>query len=575
MSGARWTAGLAVSALIHAAGFGGLLLAVRPDEVEDQPVPPSELDVQAYQLDRTSAREAEPEAEAASESDAQGAPVDAGAIPQSRARLATAQAESMSAKRPTANRVAATRDQAAQIPAAPPPAAQLAPAPMAGSPLAPAPSVSSELSPAETAPARLTQAEALAQPVQQQVALARPVEAASAEPAVLRAGATQAAAITAVAAPASALRPATSAAVALPTATPPPLAVPAVAPPPSALPEAAVVPAALSEAVPSGQNLPANAPEAPSVAPSVPDAAALPDRPANPQPLQQAVADAAPAPPAIPQAQSVKATLAFPGGDGDVDPASLAAFQSFMRPGDVTAEGDPLRDGVSALLAQVPCSRLQVAFDPDTATLRINGHIPENDLRAPVLAALQAQMGEDILVSDNILILPRPQCGSLAGIGDVGLPQSNDQSTNPLLIGADTHARVLDFVKDDRLWFEITAPDYDAYVYVDFFDAGGNVLHLAPNDQVPLALATRDSALRVGTQTDADTGLKILIGPPYGQEIAVAFAASEPLYDGLRPLIEPAAPYLEFLKSRVAARRAEHPDFKGEWVYFFVTTAER
>ena len=40
-------------------------------------------------------------------------------------------------------------------------------------------------------------------------------------------------------------------------------------------------------------------------------------------------------------------------------------------------------------------------------------------------------------------------------------------------------------------------------------------------------------------------------------------------------MVEPAAPYLAFLKSRVAARRAEHADFKGEWVYFFVTTAER
>ena len=69
--------------------------------------------------------------------------------------------------------------------------------------------------------------------------------------------------------------------------------------------------------------------------------------------------------------------------------------------------------------------------------------------------------------------------------------------------------------------------------------------------------------------------MQIFIGPPYGQEIAVAFAASEPLYDGLRPLVEPAAPYLEWLKTRVTAARQANPDFKGEWVYFFVTTADR
>ena len=94
----------------------------------------------------------------------------------------------------------------------------------------------------------------------------------------------------------------------------------------------------------------------------------------------------------------------IPGGKQVVTDTSPA----FLKP------TDTLRDGVSALLAQVPCSRLQVAFDPDTATLQVRGHIPETGLRSPVLAALQEQMGADIKVSDNILILPRPQCGALA-----------------------------------------------------------------------------------------------------------------------------------------------------------------
>jgi len=53
----------------------------------------------------------------------------------------------------------------------------------------------------------------------------------------------------------------------------------------------------------------------------------------------------------------------------------------------------------------------------------------------------------------------------------------------------------------------------------------------------------------------------------------VAFATSVPLYDGLRPMVEPAAPYLAFLRDRVAQARGAHADFKGEWVYFFISTA--
>ncbi|TDE37517.1 DUF4384 domain-containing protein [Antarcticimicrobium sediminis] len=318
---------------------------------------------------------------------------------------------------------------------------------------------------------------------------------------------------------------------------------------------------AVARAADLGAILPAALPT-PSAAPEA--------RPLSPQRAQGVQAQTT-----APSAERVTATLAFQGGDGEVDPVSLAAFQSFVRPDAAGAQTQALRDGVAGLLSGVPCGRLQVGFDPETATLQVNGHIPEDDMRAPVLAALRAQMGADIAVSDNILILPRPQCGALSGIATVGLAQSTDQITNPLLIGAGTQARVFSYVGGDPLSFDLTAPDYAAWVYVDYFDADGQVLHLVPNDHVPPRLAEAKSALRVGARTEGDDGLRLLIGPPYGREIAVAFAASAPLYEGLRPLSEPAAPYLDWLKSRVAEARARDPGFKGEWVYFFVRTSEK
>ncbi|WP_170755836.1 DUF4384 domain-containing protein [Ruegeria lacuscaerulensis] len=262
-------------------------------------------------------------------------------------------------------------------------------------------------------------------------------------------------------------------------------------------------------------------------------------------------------------------------GDGPIDPVSLAAIQSFMQPEDAGKSAENLRDGIDGLLAQVPCARLQVQFQPDTNTLQLIGHIPEDGLRNPVLAALQTQMGSNIQVEDKLRILPRPQCGALSGIADIGLPQSTDQITNPLLIGEDVHARAFRYVNGQQLVLDLTGADYDAYVYVDYFDAQGQVIHLRPNESTPMQPTLAMSALRVGAAAPGDPGLFITIGPPYGQEIAVAFAASDPLYQEDRPLIEPADAYLKFLKSRVAEARAVNPDFKGEWVYFFITTAER
>ena len=109
-------------------------------------------------------------------------------------------------------------------------------------------------------------------------------------------------------------------------------------------------------------------------------------------------------------------------------------------------------------------------------------------------------------------------------------------------------------------------------IYVDYFDAEGRVIHLQPNEIVPAETVPAKSLLTVGRDRDGQPALRMTVTPPFGQEIAVAFAASAPLYEGVRPLVEPAAPYLEFMARQVARARAGNPGFMGEWVYFFVAT---
>ena len=377
---------------------------------------------------------------------------------------------------------------------------------------------------------------------------------------------------------------------AAPAAARPPVGTLAVA----AFPEAAPAPESQPQATLAAQR----APEAVTAAPRAPDAlqaaprepealAALtqkPDAAALPQ-----TATAAPAAPEVTTETNPVASATLPsekataslawsvGGKTVTDPVSLAAIQAFMQEGDLgssASDAGEVRDDIAGLLAGVPCSRLQAAFIPETGKLELRGHVPENGLRAPVLAALQAQVGAEISVTDNLLILPRPQCGALSGISDVGLPQSTDQFTDARLIGNDAHAQEYRYSEGQRLEFDMQAPDYDGVFYVDFFDADGQVIHLVPNEVIPLTEQPAKSALNIGgDRRDGAPGLNITIGPPFGQEIAVAFAASVPLYEGLRPLVEPAEPYLVFLKEQVAEAREMHRDFKGEWVYFFITTS--
>ncbi|RYH09338.1 DUF4384 domain-containing protein [Tropicimonas sp. IMCC6043] len=286
-----------------------------------------------------------------------------------------------------------------------------------------------------------------------------------------------------------------------------------------------------------------------------------PDRPA----ASETPADAA--------ASRITAALAWQLGDTSLaDPVSIAAVQAFMQPEAAESGGAPVRDALEALLTGIPCARLQTEFVPETATLELRGHIPEDSLRAPLLEALGAQMGSEIRVADEMRLLPPPQCNALSGIAAVGLPQSEDQRQDPRIVGTNAHVREYRFGAGERLELDLQAPDYDAFLYVDYFDADGNVLHLQPNELVPLASVPAKASRRVGSDADGEPALDITIAPPFGQEIAVAFATSRPLYDGERPLVEPAGPYLDFLRSRVAEARAEEDDFKGEWVYFFIAT---
>tara|TARA_R110002049_G_scaffold10127_3_gene50406 strand:+ start:112606 stop:114042 length:1437 start_codon:yes stop_codon:yes gene_type:complete len=327
---------------------------------------------------------------------------------------------------------------------------------------------------------------------------------------------------------------------------------------------ATVTPATTTAAAPkAAQTLPLSSPQAPAAASVTPTAPAASSATPN-------VYDASTLP--LPATKGT-AALAWSGSDNTaVSATSLAAIAAFTQAGDVSGGAAQVRDGIAGILAAVPCARLQTTFLPDSGTLELRGHLPEDALRAPVLAALREQVGDAIPISDALLILPRPQCGALAGIAAVGLPQSTEQLTNPAVIGEDGFARNYSYADGQRLTLDLTAPDYDAFVYVDYFAADGSVIHLQPNDVVPLPKAVAKSALAVGRSIAGEPALDMTISAPFGQEIAAAFATSAPLYDGLRPLQEPAGPYLEFLAARVTAMRAKHADFKGEWVYFFIST---
>ena len=272
------------------------------------------------------------------------------------------------------------------------------------------------------------------------------------------------------------------------------------------------------------------------------------------------------------------AGLAWAGGaQARLDPRTLATVQSFMgavRARESGMHEGGVRDAISAMLAGVACSRLQAAFVPETGALEIRGHVPEPALRGEVEARLRRMIGESMAVGNDLLHLPAPQCEVLGTVAGLGLPQSADQANDPLVVGEAAQARIVRFAAGERLALTLQAPDYPAHVYLDYYDSEGNVIHLIPNEHAPLARHPPDATIRVGGADGLLSGLDLTIAAPFGRDIVVSIATSEPLHDGLRPMIEPAGPYLDWLRARLATWRTRE-GAKGEWVYLFIDTAPR
>lgn len=279
--------------------------------------------------------------------------------------------------------------------------------------------------------------------------------------------------------------------------------------------------------------------------------------------------------PAADSADARQAALAWSGGaDTRLDPQSLAAIQSFMAP--TPAGGAPsVRDGLDATLSGLPCSRLTAAFAPGSGEIAVRGHARDRAIAAEAVERVRAAVGASIPVVGDILILPEPQCGVLERVEALGLPQSADQTDDPLVVGRAAQARYLPLEEGEPMAFALEAADYDAYIHVDYFDAAGSVTHLAPNEYAPLSIQPAGRRFAIGAGGADGSGMRLTIAPPFGKEIVTVIAATHPLHRGQRPLTEDGAAYLAVMRDRIAELRVTVPGFRGEWAYMFLETFPR
>jgi hypothetical protein len=250
-------------------------------------------------------------------------------------------------------------------------------------------------------------------------------------------------------------------------------------------------------------------------------------------------------------------------------PPAAAQLAALPRPSLAPAPAIDPRPGVRQALAELQCARVQAAVE-DGGVVRLAGHMRDGADRVRLERRLAALPGVRRVEAHDLRILGDPYCRILNFLSRPGFVRSTDQHDDLAAVGRAAEAGIAHFAGGMPLSLGFSAPNYDSYVYVDYFSADGSVAHVLPS------AADRDNRLSANQKLhigQGGRGLVATIGPPYGLDVVVALASSKPLPLAPRPVAEGAAGYLAALDAATAAMRRDDPGFRVEYAYFLIYTA--
>jgi hypothetical protein len=213
------------------------------------------------------------------------------------------------------------------------------------------------------------------------------------------------------------------------------------------------------------------------------------------------------------------------------------------------------------LVRDMPCARAQLQGDQGARGIRLFGHVGSTGERNRILGAMREALGGGAVDATALNVVPRPHCDVLSMVADADLRADAPAASRK---AGGVHKR---FHAGDVVHFDVTAPSFPSYIYVDYFDRAGNVLHLRPYRR-----AIPDRVPPAATVTIGKGGpFRLRASPPYGTDLALVVASRTPLFDGVRPRREDAAAYLRDLKAALA-RAGREDGWRGAYTFLLLET---
>ena len=261
-----------------------------------------------------------------------------------------------------------------------------------------------------------------------------------------------------------------------------------------------------------------------------------------------------PLPPSSPPAAAMNA----PGAAAVPSSPAPAPAPDASVPDAPDAPRRPPVEAVAQALRAVPCALVTV--EETGGRLLVSGTAAGETAEAAVREAVEAaaggwEHGFDLATADAQF------CAPLAGVA--AALDANRGVAEPLTAGlatpevATAEGSGPQLSSGDPLILEIKAPARPVRVQVDYFTTDGTVVHLLPNPSDSGTALAAGASRRLGDR--ADGGRHWTIGPPYGSELLLTIATTEPLFPTPRPEQEPAADYLAALVEALAAMPDDAP----------------
>jgi type VI secretion system protein ImpK len=229
-----------------------------------------------------------------------------------------------------------------------------------------------------------------------------------------------------------------------------------------------------------------------------------------------------------------------------------------------------LQAAVRQWLAQHPestrCSKLQVdVVDVKAGSVRLGGRVASEAQQVEIRQGLQSIKGV-AQVNDTTQIIPRPFC-EVVELLEPLKEYTETQRVGVLMQLNKQEARPV-YRRGENLLVSIQTPAaFDSYLYVDYYTADQQVVHVFPNPAQSTNVMKPGASFTIGDLTGP---LPWRISPPFGLELVTVMASKTPLFLPPRVDPEPAQAYLDML--RQALDRGSQAEVSA--TFSFITTQD-